>query len=163
MPPGAWKRSPPELVERFGAALPAHPALVRKPMFGYAAAFANGHMVCGLFQDSVVVRLGKEGAAEAVAAGAARPFEPMPGRSMTGYVLVPEPAARDPRTLAPWLERALAFTLTLPPKPAVPRSVREARATPAAISEEAVACCSTMSWRRGPAPWSTVSPTIWRC
>jgi len=45
------KKSPPELVERFAAALPAHPDLVRKPMFGYPAAFVHGNMVCGLFQD----------------------------------------------------------------------------------------------------------------
>ena len=61
MPAASWKKSPADLVERFAAALPDHPALVRKPMFGYPAAFANGNMVCGLFQDSVVARLGKEG------------------------------------------------------------------------------------------------------
>jgi hypothetical protein len=31
----AAKKSPAELVERFAAALPEHPAIVRKPMFGY--------------------------------------------------------------------------------------------------------------------------------
>ena len=35
-------------------------------MFGYPAAFAHGNMVCGLFRDSVVVRLGKEGSAEVI-------------------------------------------------------------------------------------------------
>src|SRR6202008_5125672 len=74
MPPTSWQKSPVELVERFAAALPQHPAVVRKPMFGYPAAFANGNMVCGLFQDSVVVRLGKEGAASVVAAGRAQQF-----------------------------------------------------------------------------------------
>lgn len=111
------KKSPPELIERFAAALPTHPDVVRKPMFGYPAAFANGNMVCGLFEDSVVVRLGKEGAAEAVSSGAAQQFAPMPGRTMTGYVLVPQAHAQDVATLAPWLERALEFTLSLPKKP----------------------------------------------
>jgi TfoX/Sxy family transcriptional regulator of competence genes len=118
MPPTSWKKSPAELVERFAAALPQHPALVRKPMFGYPAAFANGNMVCGLFQDSVVVRLGKEGAASAVADGRARQFTPMPGRTMTGYVLVPTVEANDTEGLAAWLQQALDFTLTLPKKPA---------------------------------------------
>jgi TfoX/Sxy family transcriptional regulator of competence genes len=86
-------------------------------MFGYPAAFANGNMICGLFQDSVVVRLGKEGAARAVAAGRAQQFAPMPGRNMTGYVLVPRADADDARTLAAWLQQALDFTLTLPKKP----------------------------------------------
>ena len=118
MPSTSWKKSPPDLIERFAAALPAHPDLVRKPMFGYPAAFANGNMICGLFRDSVVVRLGKEGAARAVTAGRAQQFAPMPGRNMTGYVLVPRADADDARTLAAWVQQALDFTLTLPKKPA---------------------------------------------
>ena len=117
MPAGSWKKSPPELIERFAAALPARPDIVRKPMFGYPAAFANGNMICGLFQDSVVVRLGKEGASRAVSEARAEPFAPMPGRNMTGYVLVPKADALDAGALAAWLQRALEFTLTLPKKP----------------------------------------------
>ncbi|MFN0125898.1 MAG: TfoX/Sxy family protein [Verrucomicrobiales bacterium] len=116
MPAGTWKKSPQALIERFGAALPAHPDLVRKPMFGYPAAFANGNMVCGLFEDSVVVRLGTDGAAEAVAQGKAIQFAPMPGRTMSGYVLVPAAEAEHLDSLAPWLQRALNYTLTLPAK-----------------------------------------------
>ena len=114
----SWKKSPAKLVERFAIALPEHPAVVRRPMFGYPAAFANGNMVCGLFQDSVVVRLGKEGAASAVADGRAQQFTPMPGRTMTGYVLVPTVEANDTKALAKWLQQALHFTLTLPKKAA---------------------------------------------
>jgi len=117
MPGTSWKKSPAELAERFARALPDHPAVVRRPMFGYPAAFAHGNMVCGLFQDSVVVRLGKEGASAAVAEGRAKQFAPMPGRAMTGYVLVPKAEAKDPKALAAWLKRALDFTLTLPKKP----------------------------------------------
>lgn len=112
-----WKKSPSELAERFAAALPDHPDLVRKPMFGYPAAFVHGNMVCGLFQDSVVVRLGKEGAAEAIAKDKATQFAPMPGRVMTGYVLVPPADVEKAATLGDWLQRALDFTLTLPGKP----------------------------------------------
>jgi TfoX-like protein len=128
MPPASWKKSPAGLVERFAAALPEDPALVRKPMFGYPAAFANGNMVCGLFQESVVVRLGKEGAASAIADGRAREFAPMPGRTMTGYVLVPTADAEDTRALAAWLRQALDFTLTLPKKAARSPAKRASRA-----------------------------------
>lgn len=120
MPPTPWKKSPAELAERFAAALPNHPGIVRKPMFGYPAAFTNGNMVCGLFQDSVVVRLGREGAAAAVAEGRAQYFAPIPGRTMTGYVLVPVAEAQEPKALAAWLQQALDFTLTLPRKAAKP-------------------------------------------
>jgi TfoX/Sxy family transcriptional regulator of competence genes len=133
MPAISWRKSPAELVERFAAALPGHPALVRKPMFGYPAAFANGNMVCGLFQDSVVVRLGKEGATSVIAQGRAQPFTPMPGRAMTGYVLVPEADASDTKSLAGWLQEALDFSLTLPKKPAKARAKKAAKATPRKI------------------------------
>ena len=93
-------------------------------MFGYPAAFANGNMACGLFQDDVVVRLGKEGAAAAVAKDQARQFAPIPGRIMTGYVLVPAHDVQDPAALAGWLRRALDFTLTLPGKAAKPRTAK---------------------------------------
>jgi TfoX-like protein len=126
MPPSSWKKSPPDLIERFAAALPAHPDVVRKPMFGYPAAFANGNMVCGLFRDSVVVRLGKEGASRAVSEDRAEQFAPMPGRAMTGYVLVPAADAMDAKALAAWLQRALEFTLTLPKKRGRPRAGQSA-------------------------------------
>jgi TfoX/Sxy family transcriptional regulator of competence genes len=126
----SWKKSPAELVERFAIALPEHPAVVRKPMFGYPAAFANGNMVCGLFQDSVVVRLGKEGAASAVADGRAQQFTPMPGRTMSGYVLVPTVEANDTRALAAWLQQALDFTLTLPKKAAKVPAKKASKAKP---------------------------------
>lgn len=126
MPSSSWKKSPAYLVERFAAALPDHPGIVRKPMFGYPAAFANGNMVCSLFQDSVIVRLGKEGAAAAVADGRAHQFAPMPGRIMTGYVLIPAADARETTALAAWLQRALDFTLTLPKKAPTSRAGKPA-------------------------------------
>jgi hypothetical protein len=114
--PAPWKKSPAALVERFAAALPAYPDLVRRPMFGYPAAFVNGNMVCGLFRDSVVVRLGKEGAAAVTAANQAKQFAPMPGRAMTGYVVLPDADVENRTALAAWLQHALEYTLTLETK-----------------------------------------------
>lgn len=128
MPPATWKKSPPELAERFAAALPLHPALVRKPMFGYPAAFVNGNMVCGLFEDSAVVRLGAQAVTTAVASGRGQAFAPMPGRVMTGYLLVPADDAVQVQTLAPWLAEALEYVLTLPAKaPKAPKPSTAAR------------------------------------
>ena len=69
MPPGQWKKSPPDLVERFAGALPAHSGVERHTMFGCPCAFTNGHMFCGLFQDRALVRLGAGAAAELIATG----------------------------------------------------------------------------------------------
>lgn len=139
MPAPNLKKPPADLVERFAAALPAHPDLVRKPMFGYPAAFVHGNMVCGLFQDSVVARLGEEDATEAIAAGKAQVFAPMPGRAMKGYVLVPAADAGKEKALAAWLQRALDFTLTLPAKPAKAPAAKAAQPPPATKTSRAKA------------------------
>jgi hypothetical protein len=47
----------------------------------------------------------------------------MTGRSMAGYVFV-DPAPRDERALRDWLELAVAFVKTLPPKLPKSKSVR---------------------------------------
>ncbi|MBL8396801.1 MAG: TfoX/Sxy family protein [Candidatus Accumulibacter sp.] len=100
-------------------------------MFGYPAAFIHGNMVCGLFQDSVVARLGKDGAAKVIAEEGATQFAPMAGRSMTGYVVVPSADAESPTTLGPWLLKALEYALTLPPKSSATSAKKVASAKPA--------------------------------
>jgi hypothetical protein len=43
-------------------------------------------------------------------------FEPMPGKPMRGYLAFPADMVADPDALQPWLERALAHVLQMPPK-----------------------------------------------
>jgi hypothetical protein len=43
----AWKKSPPALVERFEAIVPALSGAERRKMFGYPAAFVGGNMFAG--------------------------------------------------------------------------------------------------------------------
>lgn len=116
MPTATWKKSPADLVERFAAAIPAHPDLVRRPMFGYPAAFVRGNMIGGLFEDRVVVRVGNEAAAALIAQGRADPFAPMPNRAMKAFVLLKRDDAGKPAELAAWLQKGLEHGLTMPPK-----------------------------------------------
>lgn len=116
MPPGQWKKSPPDLVERFAGALPAHPGVERRAMFGCPCAFVNGNMFCGLFQDRALVRVGAGAAAELISAGQAEPFVPVEGRAMKEYVLIPATDSRVADELARWLRRGLDFGLSLAPK-----------------------------------------------
>jgi hypothetical protein len=123
---GGWSKSPPELVERFEAGTAAfleEPGVRRRQMFGYPACFADGHMFTSLFRDRWVVRLPADALAELALLGGSG-FEPMPGRPMTGYALLP-PDLADADAAHPWLSRALAYTRTLPPKKA--RAVRSPR------------------------------------
>jgi hypothetical protein len=52
-----FEKSPPALVERFGAVLGRHPDVQQRQMFGYPAAFIGGNMVTSLFDDHWVIRL----------------------------------------------------------------------------------------------------------
>lgn len=116
----AWVKSPPHLVERFGEvtdALLADPTIERRQMFGYPACFVAGHMFTGLHEDRWVVRLDERGMSELMDAGGSR-FEPMPGRPMHGFVVLPETIRADDDVLARWLDRALASARSLPPKAA---------------------------------------------
>jgi TfoX/Sxy family transcriptional regulator of competence genes len=110
-----WKKTPPELAARFDRAAPKDPRVVRKPMFGYPALFLNGNMFAGTFQDKIVARLSEGERERAIKAGARR-FEPMPGRPMKEYVVVPAADMAKPAVLAKWVERALAHATTLPEK-----------------------------------------------
>jgi TfoX/Sxy family transcriptional regulator of competence genes len=110
-----FSKSPPELVERFGLVLEGYPQATRKPMFGYPAAFVGGNMATGLFRDRWVVRLPAAEIEEAKTAGA-DPFEPVAGRAMTGFVLIPAGDVDDDKRLRAWVERGLAHAGSMPAK-----------------------------------------------
>lgn len=109
-------KSPPELVERFRAVLGRHPDATQRQMFGYPAAFVGGNMATSLFAFDWVVRLSSEDQQELLAIPGARPFEPMAGRPMRGYLLLPDSVLADDAALDAWVGRALAFTASVPPK-----------------------------------------------
>jgi TfoX/Sxy family transcriptional regulator of competence genes len=120
MASGAWRKSPPELVERFDAAIAGIDGLERRMMFGYPAAFVRGHLTTSLFADSWVVRLPEDQRRELTEAGWAS-FEPMQGRPMRGYLLLPNEVAADEARAREWVERAAEYVRALPPKARKPR------------------------------------------
>jgi TfoX/Sxy family transcriptional regulator of competence genes len=121
----AWRPSPPELIRRFDAAIPA--GVERRKMFGYSAAFLGGRLFAGLHQESVVLRLGPADRAELLAVPGAERFEPMPGRAMGDFVVLAPSLAADDRALALWIERARAHAATLPPKAEKKKAPRKRR------------------------------------
>jgi hypothetical protein len=114
--PSFSKKSPPELVERFASVLSRYPEAQQRQMFGYPAAFVSGNMATSLFQDRWVVRLGDAEREELMKLDGSGQFEPMPGRPMKGFAVVPPSFVNDDAKLTPWVERALTFAGTLPKK-----------------------------------------------
>ncbi len=123
-----WKKTPPELAARFDEAAPDDPRVVRKPMFGYPALFLNGNMFAGTFQDKVVARLPENARERAIKAGTTQ-FEPMPGRPMKEYIVVPAADVAKPAALAKWIEHARAYAVTLPAKEKKPAKKAVKKAT----------------------------------
>jgi TfoX/Sxy family transcriptional regulator of competence genes len=116
-----FAKSPPELIERFHAVTDDAPGAEHKLMFGYPALFVGGNMVSGLYEASWFVRLGDAERTELLAVEGAGPVEIMPGRSMAGYITLPQSIVGDGSAARAWVDRAIAFGQTLPPKAAKPR------------------------------------------
>ena len=107
--------SPQAVVALFERVAPKGPDVTRRKMFGFPAAFVNGNLCCGTFNDELMLRLPEDARAELETLGGT-PFAPMPGRPMKGYVAVGPQVFADESALHAWLERAATFTRTLPPK-----------------------------------------------
>jgi TfoX/Sxy family transcriptional regulator of competence genes len=106
----------PVTIKAFEALLPPDPRIVVRPMFGHKASFVNGHMFAGTFGPDVFVRLEEGDRADLLAIDGAKPFEPMKGRPMSGYVQLPRRWIGKGAEAKAWVARALARTAGLPPK-----------------------------------------------
>ena len=99
----------------FQKLVPPDPAVTARPMFGNLSAFVNGNMFCGLFGDDLFVRV-SEGDQTKIRKQGGKAFEPMPGRAMTGYVVVPTGWQKKPDATRSWIATALSWSKALPPK-----------------------------------------------
>lgn len=103
------------LRKRINAVLKTGLDVVEKKMFGGVCSLVNGNMVCGVYKEYLILRLGVEAAADALTLPHCRAFD-ITGRAMKGWVMVaPEGFAGD-EELKGWLEKARSFVETLPPK-----------------------------------------------
>lgn len=84
-------------------------------MFGGVGFLLHGNMLVAIWNDSLIVRVGADQYAAALAEPDVRPFD-LTGRAMTGWVLVDADGVESDRQLLSWLERALSFVRTLPTK-----------------------------------------------
>jgi TfoX/Sxy family transcriptional regulator of competence genes len=112
-----FRKSPQALVDTFEAVVPGPPAQQRK-MFGYPAAFVNSNMFMGLFQESMLIRLPEELRDNLLELPDARVFEPMPGRPMREYVVLPPALIADRTKLSQWVAKSFEYACSLPAKAA---------------------------------------------
>ena len=101
----------------FQKLLPPDPSVTTRPMFGNLSAFVNGNMFSGVFGDELFVRVSDEDQARIRKQGG-KPFEPMAGREMSGYVIVPPGWEKKPEAARAWVATALAWSKKLPARAA---------------------------------------------
>ena len=94
----AWRKSPQRLIDLFDAIVPSGTGIERRKMFGYPAAFVNGNLFAGLHQEDFILRLDEPGREALIRDCGAGIFEPMPGRRMREYVVVPAAILADGTT-----------------------------------------------------------------
>ena len=111
-----WQKSPESLIQTFAEALPEAPTVERRKMFGFPAAFAGGNMFAGLHGNDVMVRLPEDARATLLGLTGAHLFEPMAGRPMREYVVLPPAVVADHGVLREWLDRGFQYASAMAPK-----------------------------------------------
>ncbi|MFL5789760.1 MAG: TfoX/Sxy family protein [Flavisolibacter sp.] len=112
----AWEKSSEELIKKFYAALPEDNKVERKKLFGYPSAFVNGNMAAGMFRQHIIARLDEKERNEWVTKKGASIFEPMTGRAMKEYIVLPEEVVQQSVLLKNILQKAINYALLLKPK-----------------------------------------------
>lgn len=108
-------RSDGEAQTAFRRLVPDDERVTTRPMFGSLAAFANGYMFMGLFGPDLFVRLPEAERAAQVATGWQN-LEPMPGKPMREYLVIPGDWRKQADLVRSWAARALDYVVALPPK-----------------------------------------------
>ncbi|MEP7356905.1 MAG: TfoX/Sxy family protein [Anaerolineales bacterium] len=112
------EKSSPALLQAFAQTMAALPMAQTKTVFGSPAAFANGHMFAGIQNESFFLRLPDAERESFMATVSAEQWEPMPGRPMRQYVVIPAPLLEAPEQLNAWLGKSIAYVQALPAKAA---------------------------------------------
>jgi TfoX/Sxy family transcriptional regulator of competence genes len=115
-----WQKSPESLIQTFAEALPEAPLVQQRKMFGFPAAFAGGNMFAGLHGNDVLVRLPEDARTSLLSQPGAHVFEPMAGRPMREYVVLPQAIVADRTSLREWLDRGFQYAAGMAPKEARP-------------------------------------------
>lgn len=108
-----WKKVSAELSDFLEAALMGFDCVKRK-MFGCPAYFVNDNMFSGVHGDSLFIRLSEQDRKEILESfDEVMVFEPVEGRQMKEYVVLPESLYTRGELLDEWLKRSYGFALVL--------------------------------------------------
>jgi TfoX/Sxy family transcriptional regulator of competence genes len=112
----AWKKPSPELAEHLENSVHRfHPE--KRKMFGHPVHFVNDHMFAGIFGNDIFIRLSEAERDRLFSeVDEAQPFEPLQGRPMREYAVIPESIHGHAPLFDEWLERSFRYVTSLPPR-----------------------------------------------
>ena len=111
------------VAERVRRVLSGQKNVGEKRMVGGLSFMVNGSMCCGVTGNALMVRVGPEGLAGALARPHVRPMV-FAGRPLAGFVCVDPGGYRTDAALAAWVQRGIDFVATLPAKSPATRRPR---------------------------------------
>jgi len=86
----------------------------RRKMFGGTCHLLNGNMMCGVYKNHLILRLGAAESEKALQQPHVKIFD-ITGKPMKGWVMIDE-AALAGKELDKWLQKARSFAESLPSK-----------------------------------------------
>ena len=104
-----------ELAERIREKLLSKPAFMERKMFGGLCFVFQGNMACGILNNDLIIRVGKEAYNSALELPHTKKFDTT-GKAMTGGVMASPEGHVSDRHLDEWLKKGVSFATSLPPK-----------------------------------------------
>ncbi len=101
-----------KLADRIRRAVGPRMDVTEKKMFGGLAFLLDGKMFCGIANDDIMVRVGPECYAAALAQAHVRPMD-FTGRPMNGYVFVGPGGSKTEKAVKKWVDQGVAFVAKL--------------------------------------------------
>jgi len=84
-------------------------------MFGGVGFLLDGNMCVGVWKHWIIARIGPDDYNAGLSKPGVKEFD-ITGRPMVGWVMIDPSGARDDLELLAWIDQAIAFVRTLPPK-----------------------------------------------
>ena len=104
-----------QLAERVHERVLGTDGLAELKMFGGWGITIFGNMAVGVMGADLIVRVGPDRFADALARPGVRPFD-FTGRAMSGWVYVAGPSVAHGRSLTTWVTLGVTYAQSLPPK-----------------------------------------------
>ncbi|UCC40839.1 MAG: TfoX/Sxy family protein [Candidatus Aminicenantes bacterium] len=111
-----WKKTPVRLIELLDENISEFDCQ-KKMMFGYPVYFVNNNMFAGTHQENIFLRFSDKDKKKILSSNSeVSPFEPIKGRIMKEYVVLPGSILKNKKVFREWLIRSYSYVSTLPPK-----------------------------------------------